>query len=794
MKFSDNWLRSLVRIDADRATLCRRLTMAGLEVEGVEVLGEGLGGVVVGEIVSAERHPHADKLQVCRVSTGQGEPLQIVCGAPNARVGLKAPLATIGATLPNGMAIRQAALRGVESHGMLCSAKELALDGDAAGLLELPADAPVGAPLSQWLGLPDAAIEIKLTPNRPDCLGMAGLAAEVATLFDAARVAWDEAPAATTSQAARAVRIASPADCPRYLGRVVEGIDPAAPTPVWMAERLRRAGVRPISAVVDCTNYVMLELGQPMHAFDHDRLRGGVVVRRAAPGESAKLLDEREVALDPGFLVIADDGGPVAVAGVMGGWDSRVTDATRSVFLEAAHFAPAAIIGRARRLGLHTDASHRFERGVDPGLPRRALERLTQLLLSIVGGQAGPVVAAEHPEALPPTPTIRLRAARLARVLGMDVPRERVGAILAGLGMRVTADADGWTVQPPSARFDIAIEEDLIEEVVRVHGYEQVPVRIPTALLQVETVTETRVEASALRRALVARGYAECIDFAFVPAGTLADWGLADGAVALANPLSADLAVMRTALLPGLVEAARRNLARQQARLRLFEFGRVFHAATTAGAGPIERDRLAGVVLGRAVAEHWDSGKRAADFFDLKGDVEALLALAAADDVQFVAGGPAWLHPGRSATVLRSGSPVGWVGVLHPRLQALLDLGHDPLVFELDLDPLCRRSVPRANDLSRFPSVRRDIAMVLPQGVAWAAVEACARQAAGPALRALHLFDEYIGTGLKPDTRSLAIGLILQDDSRTLTDADADAAVGAVVAALGRDFAAVLRS
>ncbi|MFN9792467.1 MAG: phenylalanine--tRNA ligase subunit beta [Pseudomonadota bacterium] len=793
MKFSENWLRSLVRVDADRTTLCRRLTMAGLEVEGVDVLGEGLDGVVIAEVVSAERHPQADKLQVCRVSTGDGEPLQIVCGARNARVGLKAPLATIGARLPDGLAIQRAVLRGVESNGMLCSAKELALDADGDGLLELPADAPLGAPLAKWLDLPDAAIEIKLTPNRPDCLGMAGLAAEVATLFDTPRLAQDVGPVSVTSQAVRAVRSDSPADCPRYLGRVVEGIDPAARTPTWMIERLRRAGLRPVGAVVDCTNYVMLELGQPMHAFDHDRLRGAVVVRRAAPGEIARLLDEREVVLDPGFLVVADDGGPVAIAGVMGGWASRVTDATRNVFLESAHFAPAAIIGRARRLGLHTDASHRFERGVDPELPRRAIERLTALLASIAGGRPGPVLAAEHPQALPPTPTIRLRAARLARVLGMDIPAQRVADILAGLGMQVVADSAGWAVRPPSARFDVAIEEDLIEEVVRVHGYDRVPVRVPSGALQVATDSETRVAPAVLRQLLVARGYAECINFAFVPSGLLADWGLGAAAVPLANPLSADLAVMRTAILPGLVEAARRNLARQQTRLRLFEFGRVFEAASP-GAAPAERDRLAGMVLGRAAAEHWDAGKRSADFFDLKGDVEQLLALAAAADARFGAGGAAWLHPARSATLFRGEVVVGWLGVLHPRLQAALDLRHDPLVFEFDLEPLAHRSVPRAGDLSRFPSVRRDIAVVVPRSVAWSAVEGCVRTAAGPGLRALHLFDEYTGTGLRPDARSLAIGLILQDDSRTLTDAVADAAVGAVVDALGRDFGAVLRS
>jgi phenylalanyl-tRNA synthetase beta chain len=792
MKFSENWLRSLVHVDADRVALCHRLTMAGLEVEGVEVLGEGLDGVVVGEIVAAERHPQADKLQVCRVSTGQGEPLQIVCGAPNARVGLKAPLATIGAKLPNGMAIQRAALRGVESHGMLCSAKELGLDGDHAGLLELPADAPVGVPLAQWLGLPDAVIELKLTPNRPDCLGMRGLAAEVATLFDAARIEVPDEPLVAKTGSVREVRIDAPADCPRYLGRVVEGIDPAARTPAWMAERLRRAGVRPISAVVDCTNYVMLELGQPMHAFVHDRLRGTVVVRRATAGEQAKLLDEREVVLDPGFLVIADDGGPVAVAGVMGGWDSRVTDATRNVFLESAHFAPAAIIGRARKLGLHTDASHRFERGVDPELPRRAIERLSALLVSIAGGRAGPVCGADAAQAVGPAPAITLRAARLARVLGMDVPAERVGAILRGLGMQVEPAADGWRVRPPSARFDIAIEEDLIEEVVRVNGYERVPVRIPSAVLAVETVTETRVPTAALRRVLVGRGYAECINFAFVPSALLSRWGLDGGAVALANPLSADLAVMRTALAPGLVEAVRRNLARQQTRLRLCEFGRVMQA-DPAGGAPRETLRVAGAAIGRAQPEHWTGDRRGVDFFDLKGDVEAVLAEAVARDARFAPASLPWLHPGRSALVHRGGAVAGWIGALHPALASALDLPGDLVAFELDLEAVQARHVPRAAEISRYPAVRRDLAMVVDRGTPWEALEQAVRAAAGPVLRDLLLFDEYTGQGLRADARSLAIGLILQDESRTLTDLDADRVVGAVVAALARDFGAVLR-
>src|SRR5690349_1737185 len=472
MKFSENWLRELVEVKADRAALAHALTMAGLEVEELTPLGEGLAGVVVAEIVAAEKHPQADRLQVCKVDAGQGEPLQIVCGAPNARVGIKVPLATVGAQLPGDVSIKAAKLRGVESFGMLCSAKELGIDADASGLMELPPDAPVGQPLAQFLGLPDASIELKLTPNRPDCLGLVGLAHDVAALFGSRVLVPVQDPAPVTSDARRGIRLEAGKDAPRYLGRIIEGIDAAARSPLWLAERLRRAGLRPISAVVDVTNYVMLELGQPLHAFDNDTLEGDIVVRHAQPGETLKLLDGSDAKLDGGFVVIADDRKALAVAGVMGGHDSRVTDATDTIFLESAHFAPAAIMGRARKLGLHTDASHRFERGVDPELPRRALERATELLLSIAGGKAGPVLVAENPADLQQPATVILRRSRLARVLGLVVPDEEVTRIFTALGMTVHPTTEGWQVTAPTSRFDIEREEDLIEEVARVHGYE----------------------------------------------------------------------------------------------------------------------------------------------------------------------------------------------------------------------------------------------------------------------------------------------------------------------------------
>ncbi len=790
MKFSENWLRALALVDADRADLMHRLTMAGLEVEGVEVLGEGLDGVVIGEIIEAEKHPNADKLRVCKVAVGSGEPLQIVCGAPNARVGLKAPLATIGATLPNGIAIKQAKLRDVESFGMLCSTRELGLSDDHAGLMELPADAPVGQAFATWIGLPDASIEIKLTPNRPDCLSLRGLAAEVTALYgltpnDAAQIVI-EAKSATQ----RSVRLDAPADCPRYLGRAIEGIDPAAPTPLWLKERLRRCGLRSISAVVDATNYVMLELGQPMHAFDLDALQGGISVRRARAGEKIKLLDEREVELDAGFLIIADDENALAVAGVMGGHDSRVTTSSRNLFLESAHFAPAAVQGRARKLGLHTDASHRFERGVDPELPRQAIERLTQLIVEIAGGMPGPVVEAKSDAHLPVRAPVRLRAARLTRVTGLDLAANEVERILHALGLRVSAFEGGWEVVPPSQRFDLEIEEDLIEEVVRVHGYERVPTAVPRGEIALRLPPEAQVATAAMRAALIARDYRECLHFSFVASSWLQQWGMAEGAVALANPLSADLDLMRTSLLPGLVDALRRNQSRQLERVRLFEIGKSFRA----GDPPVETPRLALVATGTAAAEQWGVSAREIDFFDLMGDLEQLFALtgqAAAFSLR-----PArvpWLHAGRGAELLREGRVVGFAGCLDPRLAGELGLAGDVYVAELELAALSARDLPRARDLSRYPSLRRDIAIVVEKSIEFARLEDIVRETLGPLLREFVLFDEFAGKGLPENTRSLAMGLILQEASRTLADVDADSAVQSVLAALEGKTGARLR-
>jgi phenylalanyl-tRNA synthetase beta chain len=788
MKFSENWLRSHVPTSATRDELAATLTAIGLEVESVEPLGESLDGVVVARILECEKHPEADRLQVCKVDAGRGAPLQIVCGAPNARPGLVAPLATIGTKIGE-LTIKAAKLRGVESNGMLCSAKELGLDADASGLLELPADVPVGAPLAEVLGLPDASIEIKLTPNRADCFSVRGIAYDVAAACDSQVVAFDAAPMPALNDARLAVELQAGADAPRFVGRVIEGVDAQVATPLWMAERLRRSGVRPVSFLVDVTQYVMLELGQPMHAYDRDLLKGPVSVRAARAGETLKLLNGDTVELDPEFLVVVDAGRAVGLGGIMGGEDTKVGAGTRNVFLEAAHFTPSAIIGRGRRLGLHTDASHRFERGVDPELPRTAIEVATRLIVDIAGGAPGPVVEAVLPEHLPKPQAIRLRKARLARVLGARVDDAEVARILSALGLQVAATDDGWSVTPPARRFDLAIEEDLIEEVARIHGYDAIPATLPGSGARLQPPTETRVGEGDARRQLAARDYLEAVDFAFVDAALLAQWQAGEG-VPLANPLSAELGVMRPSLLPGLVAALARNAARQQPRVRLFELGKTF--AANPGAAPLETARIAAVACGPARAEQWGEPARAVDFHDLKGDLDSLAALSRAT-LEYRPAAPAWGHPGRSAQVLREGHPLGWIGQLHPRLQQALDLDVEIMAFELDLDPLLARAVPRAEPLSRFPSVRRDLAFVVADGVEWAAVAASVRRAAGPVLKRLRLFDRYRGKGVEHGFKSLAMGLILQEDSRTLTDREVETLVADVVAALQAEHGAVIR-
>ncbi len=784
MKFSEAWLRTLADTELDTDALAHLLTMAGLEVEAVEPAAPAFSRVVVAEILSAERHPNADRLQVCRVSVGEGEPLQIVCGAPNARAGLKTACALVGAKLPE-FEIQEARVRGVESFGMLCSAKELGLSDAAEGILELPADAPVGQDFRAWRRLDDRLVTLKLTPNRGDCLSVLGIAREVAALSGARLQHVDCSPVATESPDTFPVTVDAPESCPRYCGRVLRGIDAAARTPAWMAERLERSGVRSIHPVVDVTNYVLLELGQPMHGFDLARLEGGIRVRMGRAGERLELLNGETIELAADTLAIADASGPLALAGVMGGAASAVTEATRDIFLESAHFAPAAIAGRARRYGLGTDSSHRFERGVDFDLPRHALERATRLILEICGGRAGPVT--EVAGAALRAPTIAYRPERARRLLGLDLGDAEQAAILGRLGMDVGSTGEGLRVTPPSFRFDIVREVDLVEEVARVHGYERIPIVPPRGEARLLPVAETERGQGEVKQLLAARGYQEIVTYSFIAADLDADFRAEGARLPLLNPIASQMDSMRGSLLPGLVQALRHNLNHGQERLRLFEAGRCFVAADI-DAQPV---RLAGLAHGTAAPEQWGEPAREADFYDVKNDVEALLFPQAAS---FEAATHPALHPGRSARIALAGHPVGWLGTLHPRLAQKYGFAHPPILFELDWPAVAGREAPRYSGLSRFPAVRRDIAVVVEAGLAVGGMLEALRQHLPATVVDLSLFDVYQGQGVEPGKKSLAFSMLLQDTQKTLTDAEIEAAVGQVVRHLADKFDAVLRA
>ncbi len=797
MKISLSWLREWVEPGCDATTLGQRLTLAGFELEGTATAAPAFSGVVVAEIVAADAHPNAEKLRVCQVLAG-GERVQVVCGAPNARVGIKVPFATVGAQLPGGLQIKRATLRGVDSHGMLCSAAELGLSAERTGLLELPASLTTGQSLREALDLDDVIMELNLTPNRGDALSVRGVSREVSVLLNQPLCPHEAAIVPVTHQQTFPVQLAAPIACPRFLGRVLTGLDATAQTPGWMTERLRRAGVRAISPTVDVTNYVMLELGQPMHAYDLSRLAGGLVVRWAHAGEKLVLLDAREIALATDELVIADADGAVALAGVMGGERSGiVAGGTTEVLLEVAWFAPDAIAGRARRHGLHTDAAQRFERGVDPALQASAMERATALLLSICGGAAGPVVCTEDHSRLPVREMVALRHARLTHVLGVEVPADRVRGILAALGMRVTDTAAGWAVVPPSWRFDLTLEEDLIEEVARVFGYDAIPEQDAKVPQVPPPLSERLLSRERLMTRLVDLGYQEAITYSFVEPGLQSALFPETTALTLANPISADLAQMRVSLWPGLLKALKENLNRQQARVRLFELGGRFDLSSGV---LVERATLAGLLSGEVSMEQWGESARRADFFDLKGDVEAVLAAAAGSGfgadinaLKFVAGDLSCLHPGRTARVEKNGKSIGWIGELHPHLQQQLGLAVAPLLFELDLEPLLAAVVPQYREISRFPAVRRDLAMVMEEGVSMDSLCAHVKVAAGETLQSVTVFDIYRGQGVKKGLKSVALALILQDTSRTLTDDDVETTVSAVIERLKHHASAELR-
>ena len=789
MILSEKWLREWVSPDMDSQALAHSMTMAGLEVDAVIPVVDGLSGVIVAEIMSAEPHPDADKLRVCTVNTG-GELVQIVCGAPNAQAGLKTPLAQPGAKLPGGVKIKKTKLRGVVSQGMLCSAAELTLSDDHDGLLALPEDAPVGEAIEEYLDLNDQLIEIGLTPNRADCLGVLGVARDLAVTTESALT---EPPIKTVSPSIEdvfPVEVLSAAKCPRYLGRVIRNVDISKTLPLFMVERLRRAGIRSIDAVVDITNYVMLELGQPLHAFDLDSLQGGIRVREAEPDECITLLDGEERTLSDGTLVIADHKKALAMAGIMGGEGSGIGANTQHLFLEAAFFAPELIAGRARQYGLHTDASHRYERGVDPELAYRAMERATALLLEWVGGDAGPVVDVSASAHLPVREPVTLHAYTIRNMLGIDVAADEIDRIFTGLGFSLECDAGGevWRCTAPSWRFDMGCEADLIEEVARVLGYDNIPAAPLQGAAQASQLPESHMPLLSLKRLLASRGFNEAITFSFVSPALqqLIDPNVTP--IPLRNPISSDLAVMRTSLIPGLLGAAANNTKRQQSRVRLFETGLRF----LPGENLEQRTTLAMLMCGSRLPEGWQEKSAAVDFYDIKGEVEALLS-GAAQAPGFRPIIRPGLHDGQTAEILLGDTILGVVGRLHPTAVQQLDLPSHTYVAELDLESIAMRQMPAYREISRFPEVRRDIAVIVGRATPATEVLNCAAEAAGHLLSDALIFDVYEGEGVAANEKSLAIGLTFQDQSRTLTDEEINASLQQVIESLGEKLDAKLR-
>ena len=790
MRFSEAWLREWVNPDVSTQELADQLSMAGLEVDSVEPAAPEFNGVVVGKVLTREQHPDADKLSVCSVDIGADEPTQIVCGAKNVAAGMKVPVATLGARLSPEFKIQKTKLLGVQSLGMICSASELGLAESSDGIMPLPEDAPVGKDFRELMDLDDQCIEVDLTPDRGDCLSLAGIAREVGVINRSPLTIPETPEVAAGIEDACAAEVQAPAACPRYLCRVIKGIEPQAETPLWMVERLRRSGIRAISPVVDITNYVLTELGQPMHGFDLDKLAGKIIVRMANNGEKLTLLDGGELELRDDTLVIADESGPLAMAGIMGGEPSGVTDTTRDVLLEAAFFAPLAIAGKARSYGLHTDSSHRFERGVDYQLQRTAMQRATELMLEIVGGQAGPITEAVSEADLPRCKPISLRRERVGKVLGVQVDDATIVDILERLGMQLSANAAGWDVVAPSARFDMAIEVDLIEEIGRIYGYANIPASLSHAPVSIVLKPENQFSLDRAKQTLVDRDYQEAITYSFISPEMAALVTPKAERIELANPISADMSIMRASLLPGLLSTLQYNLARQQDRVRVFESGLTFERIDDQ---LVQKDHLAAAVCGPVAVAQWGQAGCKVDFYDLKGDLEALLSqVVDVAEFRFVAAENPALHPGQSAQILRNGKVVGWIGMLHPEIQAKLDLPAS-YVFEVLLEGIMQGDIPAFEALSKYPSIRRDLALVLDRAIPYAKVLEVARGAAPSIVRDIQLFDVYTGENVDSSLKSLALSLILQESSHTLTDREVDDASDAILDALAREFSAKLR-
>jgi len=800
VKVTYSWLKEYVPL-AQPATLAQQLTLAGLEVESITAVAPPFSGVVVGEVLESGRHPEADKLSLCQVTTDGVNRLQIVCGAANVRAGLKVAVAMVGARLPNDVVIKRAKLRGQESNGMLCSARELGLGEEHAGILELPDSLKLNQELRVALDLDDVTLEVNATPNRGDCMSVFGIARDYAAAQErrylTARVAAVPAAATLTFP----VTLEAPAACPLFASRVIRGVKVGAESPAWLRERLRRVGINSISPIVDVTNYVMMDLGQPMHAYDLANLAEGITVRSAQARERITLLDDKEYELDPQYLVIADARGAIGVAGVMGGRRTAISAATSDVLLEAAHFSPEAIAGRARRLGLFTDAAQRFERGVDPTLATVAIERATALLMDIVGGEPGPAQVtradadADAGVVAQELGWVSLRRTRLARLLGVSIPDEEVHAVLSSISDRAEATAEGWRVHRPAHRFDIRIEEDLIEEVARLRGFDSITESHATAPQIAGEATESRVSNERLLTATADCGYREVITYSFVDPALQQQLFPDSVSLRLANPIAADASDMRISLWTGLVQACRENLRRQQSRVRLFEIGKKFHLHGAERGGALEEiETLAAIATGARWPEQWGSARETLDFYDVKGDVQSLLALTGdVSDVRFEAQALSCLRPGRAARIYRGATAVGWLGELHPQLLKALNFPTTVFLFELEITLAFTCKPLQMQKISKFPTIRRDLAIVIDESVPLAVLQENVTVSASGLLSELRVFDVYRGPGIESGRKSIALGLILQDSSRTLTDVDADAVMTSVVARLRDELSATIR-
>ena len=790
MQVSEAWLRELINPPISTEELVQQLTMAGLEVDALQPVAAEFSGVVVGEVISTQQHPNADKLKVCQVNVGQDQALQIVCGAGNVRPGLKIPAALIGAVLPGDFKIKESKLRGELSFGMLCSEKELGLAISSDGLMELPADAPVGVDIREYLTLNDHVIELGLTPNRADCLSVEGIAREVAVLN---KLAFQQAaiePTAISHQETLAIQLEAPDACPVYLGRLIKNINPNAATPQWMQERLRRSGVRSLSPVVDVTNYVLLELGQPLHAFDAAKLSAPIVVRRCQAGERLSLLNDQSIELDGEVLVIADQQQALAFAGVMGGSSSAVSDQTQDIFLECAFFSPLSIAGKARKFGLHTDSSHRFERGVDFSLQQRAIERATQLIVEIAGGSVGPINAAISGEHLPSRWPVKLRQLSIEKVLGITLSHAEVTDLFQGLGMQVAESAEGWEITPPGFRFDIAIEADLLEEIGRIVGYNNLPSSSLLMRSELGKASEAALGLDRLQDCLVDKGYQEAITYSFVDEAMQNAVAPGDEFIRIQNPISSELSIMRTTLWCGLLNAALYNINRQQTRVRLFETGLRFLSQQ---GETVQQKMLAGLALGALNQEQWGEKARNIDFFDVKADVEALISLSASE-MMFRPAKHSALHPGQTAEIVdASGNVVGLIGMLHPNLEKQLGFDSPVFLFEIAQDAILQRVVPKFSVLSKFPSVRRDIALLVKQQVSANEIIACINSSQEAAVRDVAIFDVYQGKGIEEGFKSVALSLVLQDFNQTLTDSEIDAIFRRLLEKLTAELNARLR-